>query len=165
MRFTAFNQMLYFLRARAIKFILLFILSSVSFANATNFEFFGTNKRLKYNIKEVSSEISKEYKIEFRVTSLVVASKDCGDNFKKQFRAIENLDAESNGLIFISACVKEENEHGYHTSTSVAHKILNGANDKLLIYSPDGDEIYQGEYIQKSDSILELINEYNQRLQ
>jgi hypothetical protein len=130
---------------------------NVSVASATSFDFFGTDKRFKYNIADVSSEFSREYKVKSRVTSLVIASKDCGDSFEKQFKAIENLDAKTNGLIFISACAEGENEHGYHTSSSVAFKILNGADEKLLIYSPDGAEVYKGEYIHKSESILELI--------
>ena len=148
-------------RAMTIKHILLLILLSASVVNAANFEFFGTGKLAKYNIKDVSSEVSKEYKIEFRVTSLVVASKDCDDNFEKQFKAIQSLDAETHNLIFISACAKKENEHGYHTSSSIALRVLNGASERLLIYSPDGAEIYNGEYIQKSESILILIEKYN----
>ncbi|MGB0495851.1 MAG: hypothetical protein ACPGJI_05815 [Kangiellaceae bacterium] len=130
---------------------------NISFVSATSFKFSGPTNSKTYNIDNASTEFSNEYRRDVQVTSLVVASKECAQDFEQQSKVIESLDAETLGFILISACAEEVNDHGYHTNISVALQILNGANEKLLIYAPNGEKIYSGQFILETGNILQLI--------
>ncbi len=87
---------------KIITILVILLFSSSAFA----FEFYSTNKSHKYNIKQFSKQISKEYKNKFKLFAvLVVAKSSLNNSYKNQFRELQKLDAESLSLAFISATI------------------------------------------------------------
>ena len=144
-----------------LKIITVFILALFNF-NAYAFEFYSTDKAAIYNINKFSSQISKEYKDDFKLYVVLVAAKSSHHKlYKEQFNTLDKLDVESLSLIFISAISNKEDAHGYHTSMSVAKSILRKNDFVVEIYSPDGDKISGSTSVYTKAQIEELIRKHN----
>ena len=134
-------------------------------ANAFAFEFYSTNKSHTYNIKQFSEQISKEYKISLKLfTVLVVAKNGQNNSYISQFKELKKLDAESLLLAFVSATTDKEYTHGYHASTSVSKSLLSNNELIVVVYSPEGNEIFKSKTVVTSAKIIEVLNKHNKTL-
>ena len=113
-------------------FSLLTILTISSFSQTLNFEFFNSNGK-EFNTKILNEQLEKEYGTRFEEKIILLETPCLKDSiYIQQNKILNDIDAESLQLIFITACAEKEYKGGYHTSIEKAKEIM-GENHKFRI--------------------------------
>ncbi|GAA6134470.1 hypothetical protein NBRC116188_12590 [Oceaniserpentilla sp. 4NH20-0058] len=112
-----------------------------------------------YNLASISSEISEQYGIKFKVNTVLVASLDRkNESYKKQWEVLEGINAEQYQLIYVSALVHgETNKHGYYTKAKTAETLLSGEEFLVQIYSSSGQLLVGSNSILSAKNIIEYL--------
>ena len=135
-------------------FVFLFLLPSLVYG----FDVFQGED--KYEITEISSQLSEQYGVDFRVSSIVIASNNKESNkFRKQWSIVESIDAEQYQLIYVNAVSEGRlNSHGYYTTEKVAEELLSGNNFLVLLYSPEGRVLVSSNEVLSREAIVEHVS-------
>ncbi|WP_111979601.1 hypothetical protein [Algibacillus agarilyticus] len=136
--------------------ILLFIFSPFI---TQGIEFYSGSK--KFSVQSISGQLSKRYKTDFTIATVVVVSTFKTDLYDQQWNFLSKLDAEKWQLIYVSSLVHNNNESGYKTTSDVAIKLLKSNEFSVLIYSPSGDVLVDSDIPITADNIKNLLQKYH----
>lgn len=122
-------------------------------------EFYSGSK--KFSVQSISGQLSKRYKTDFTIVTVVVVSTFKTDLYEQQWNFLSKLDAEKWQLIYVSSLVNNNNnESGYKTISDVAIKLLKSNEFRVLIYSPSGDVLVDSDIPITADNINILLQKY-----
>jgi len=131
---------------------LIFILCTftlITYSQSLNFEFYNSASK-KYNTASFSEQLEKEYDAKFNERIVLLETPKLSDSlYLLQNKILDKLDAESLQLIYITACLEQENGSGYHTSIKTAKEIM-GTSNKFRIRLLDST----GNIILESDEVI-----------
>ena len=142
--------------------ILFFLLISPCFlfAQKLDFNFFDSNGHT-YLSKDFNSQIEKEYNFKYTMKMILVETTDFKDSlFKKQIEILNSLDAEKLKMIIVSACSKNEDKDGYHTSINTAKELMGPIPKfRIRILNKDANILKESWIVLQSETVKRILLE------
>ena len=139
--------------------ILIFFTIS-SFSQTMNFEFFNSNGK-KFNTTTLNEQLENEYGTRFETKIILLETPNLRDSlYIQQDKILNEIDAESLQLIFITVCPEKECKGGYHTSIEKAKEIM-GKNPefRLRIIRSGGKIVFESYDVLSKDKILNVLKQ------